>query len=312
MATRSVSVSAIFGWIPQAFSLVGRALPTFAGAGLLSVVVSFVFSSPILFMVGLAGFDPAALEGAQAAAMLGKLLTAYGLMILMYLVLYPPLMLGWSRLCQQVDRGAGASAFEIFSPYRDPQAWLRAIGLILVTMLIIVLMLGIFAAALWAPIMGFAQMSAVKSAGGTPQLPAGMGWLVLGYFVFLGVMLAVQWIQMVAFVEIALRPTGVFEALGLAIAAVARNFLKLFLVAFCVGIVLVVVGAVIGLVFVVLFTAVSLIGPRAMTIGILLLEVPLMLVLYPLMFGGFYMMWKGLVGDVVVGALPDEGSSLAA
>lgn len=313
MATRSVSVPTIFGWIPETFSLIGRALPSFAGASVLTIVLAFVLMAPVLFVFGVAGLDPAALEGAQLAAMVGKLLAAYGLMMLMSLVLYPPLMLGWSRLCQRVDRGVGGSAFEIFSPYRDSQVWLRAVGLMLVMALLMLVLLGIFAAALWGSIMQFAQLSAVQRAGGTPQLPAGMGALVLGYFVFLAAMLAVQWIQLVAFAEVALRPTGVFQALGLAAAAVGRNFLKLFLVAFCVGIVLLVVAVVVGIVMALLISALSLVGGLGTTIAMLLFEVPLMFALYPLMFGGGYVMWKSLVGDdAAVDVLPDDGSSFAA
>lgn len=311
MSSRSVSLSAMFGWIPETFRLVGRGLPSFAGASALTIVLGFAMMIPVWLITGLNPMDPAssAMMATQPAAMLGKMLGASTLVLVLYLTLYPPIVLGWARLCRRVDEGTGASALDIFSPYREGATWIRSIGLALAVLLVFALVLVLFALAFWGTIMQLVQSVAAQHAGATPSLPAGLGALVLGYFLLIAVIVLLQWMQMIAFTEVGLRPTGVLAALGRAIAGLLANVLKLLVFGFC----LFVAFLVLMVVFIVLVTvfgsALSLLGPKSLMVGVFLIEMPLLLVMYPLMFAGGYCMWKSLLGDAPDQAGPpiDEG-----
>lgn len=296
MTSRSISLSAIFGWIPGSFRLVGRALPSFAGASALTILAGFALTIPLWLILGLNPMDPA-MAGASAAGAIGKFLGAYAVMLLLYLLVFPPIMLGWARLCRRVDEGARVSAFEIFGPYRESSTWLRAVGLTLAFLLAIVLVFALFAAAFWGTVMQFAQAMAAQKLGGTPTLPGGLGALVLGYFVLLAVVILVQWTQMVAANEVALRPTGVLQAMWLAFAGLLRNAGKLLVFGFCLFVALILVLVVLGVVIGVFGAALALLGPKASMLGILLIEMPFMLVAYPVFFAAAYCMWKSVLGD---------------
>ena len=299
MSSRSVSLSAMFGWIPETFRLVGRGLPSFAGASALTIVLGFAMMIPVWLIMGVNPMDPAssAMIAAQPAAMLGKMLGSYTLVLVLYLTLYPPIVLGWARLCRRVDEGAGASAFDIFSPYREGATWLRSIGLALAALLVFAVVLALFALAFWGTLMQFAQAVAAQQAGATPTLPAGLGALVLGYFLLIAAIVLLQWMQMIAFTEVGLRPTGVLAALGRAIGGLLANVHKLLVFGFCLFVAALILMVVFGVIIAVFGSTLSLFGPKSLMIGVFLIEVPMLLVLYPLMFAGGYCMWKSFLGD---------------
>jgi hypothetical protein len=298
MSSRKLSLSAMFGWIPDSFRLVGRALPSFAGASALTILAGFAMMLPIWAFMGIKLMDPASgdFTGTPAAGQFGTILAAYAVMVVLYLFLFPPLMLGWARLCRRADGGGPASAFVIFSPYREP-AWLRAVGLALACLLGFVLLLALFAAAFWTTVAQFAQAIAAQQLGGTPALPAGLGALVLGYFLFLGLMVLLQWTQMVAANEVALRPTGVLQSLWLALSGLLRNVGKLLVFGFCLFVAFIVLCLALGLAIGLFSAALTLLGPKASMAGIVLIETPFLLVAYPLFFAAAYCMWKSLLGD---------------
>jgi hypothetical protein len=118
---------------------------------------------------------------------------------------------------------------------------------------------------------------------------------------------------MIAFNEIALRPTGVIQALGNAFAGLLRNVHKLFVFGFCLFVAFILLVLVLGVVFGLIGAALSLLGPKSTMIGFFLLEIPFLLVLYPLMFAGAYCMWKSFLGDAPTQEpAPTEGASFAA
>lgn len=315
MSSRSVSLSAMFGWIPDTFRLIGRGLPSFAGASALTIVLGFVMGIPVWLITGVNPMDPTLSQAiaAQPEAMMGKLAGGYALVLVLYLLLYPPLMLGWSRLCRRVDAGAKASAFDIFTPYREGATWLRGIGLALAGLLLLAVVFALFGLAFWGTIMQVVQASAARQFGATPVLPGGLGALVLGYFALLGVLVFLQWSLMIAFNEIALQPTGVLASLGRAIAELLANVHKLLVFGFCLFVALVLLMVVFGVLVAVFGSALSLFGTKSMMIGIVLLETPLMLVLYPLMFASGYCMWKSFLGDAPDhSAPPMDQASVAA
>lgn len=299
MSPRSISLSAMFGWIPDSFRLVGRALPSFAGASALTILAGFAMMLPMWAFMGINLMDPSGggLAAMQAGGGIGRFLAAYAVMIVLYLTLFPPIVLGWARLCRSADAGGPVSAFEIFSAYRDGASWLRAIGLTFAFLLGFALLVALFAAAFWSTVMQFAQVMAAQKLGGTPALPGGLGALVLGYFLFLGLMVLLQWTQMVAANEVGLRPTGVLQSLWLALTGLLRNVGKLLVFGFCLFVALIVLGFVLAIVFGVFGAALTLLGPKASMVGILLLEIPFLLVCYPLFFAAAYCMWKSLLGD---------------
>jgi hypothetical protein len=314
MSSRSVSLSAIFGWIPGAFRLVGRALPAFAGASALTILAGMAMMLPLWAFMGATFLDPSpgGLGGGQSAAQLRNFLGGYALVLLLYLTLFPPIMLGWARLCRRADEGSPVSALEVFSAYREPATWLRAIGLALAFLLGFVVLVAVFAAAFWTTGIQFAQEIAANKLAGTPAIPGGTGALVLGYFLFLGVMVLLQWTQMVAANEVALRPTGVLRSLWLALSGLLRNTLKLLVFGFCLFVAVVLLALVLGLVIGLFGAALTLLGPKASMIGIFVVELPFLLVAYPLFFAAAYCMWKSLLGDEPSAAEPSMDPAIVA
>ncbi len=315
MSPRSVSLSAMFGWIPGTFRLVGRALPGFAGASVLTLLIGFAMMLPVWLIAGLNPLDPnmSQLIAAQPGTMLGRLGIAYAVVLLLYLVLYPPIVLGWSRLCRRVDTGAGASALDIFAPFRESATWFRGIGLALAGLLVFLVVFALFGLAFWGTIMQLIQASAARQLGAPATLPGGLGALVLGYFLLFGVLVLWQWTLMIAFNEVALRPTGVWASLGRAALELLANAHKLLVFGVCLFVALVIAVVVLGVLLAVFGSALSLVGPKALMTGVLLLELPLTLVMYPLMFASGYCMWKSFLGDQPAGDVaPLEDASFAA
>jgi len=231
----------------------------------------------------------------------------YAATIVISMLLFPPLLIGWFKLCQNIDNAIAVSGFEILKPYRDIQLWLRGIRFALLGFLVYILILGLFALMFSGAISDFmhqieAQQLAMMS-GAKPAPPSFPFAIIIGYFFFIFLASFLQLVYMVGFTEISLRSTPVVTAMKMAAQAVLKNALKLILVIICVGIIFYIAFFIVSFLLMLIIGLATVIHPVAGAIVAFVLFLPLMLLMYPLIFSGHYFMWKGLLGGTAP-ALP--------
>jgi hypothetical protein len=150
---------------------------------------------------------------------------------------------------------------------------------------------------------GLIEMQAAQNAamlGGPPAPPPSMdvlGGIFLMYAVMLPLMFLLQFVYMVGLAEVSLRSTPVLVAFKDSCVAVARNSLKLLLFMLALMFVGGVLAFVVGLVLALLIAATAFISQTASIVLLVALYIPILLVIYPLMFAGHYVVWKSMLGD---------------
>jgi hypothetical protein len=305
MSARSVSLGSMFTWIGDSLRLLGRNFLTLIGASGLTLLLGILLFLPMLVIVIAfmpAGFEAGLKDGSLPAGKgMALFYSSYAITIIAALFLLPPLLVGWNRLCRDLDLGHAASALDILRPYKDGPVWIRSLGFALLAVAMYVLVIGLFGLAFFGAISEFMQQVAAQQAaalaGAAPAPPGISPVLVLAYFVFIGAIVILQIVHMVGFVEISLRDTSVIGAMARGLGGVLRNALKLLVFLFCVcllaGIVLVVIAMVLGLAFWLL----TLLSPTLATIVGVILYVPFMLCIYPLIYASHYFVWKSMLGD---------------
>jgi len=242
--------------------------------------------------------------------------TAYAITIVAALLLLPPLVIGWNRLCRNLDQGNAASALDILQPYRDGPLWLRSLGFVLLAVAMYVLLIGLFGLAFFSQISELMQQAAAQQAaalaGVAPAPPSFSPVLLLAYFILIGALVSLQFVHMVGFAEVSLRDTSVIQAMKRGLGGVLRNALKLLVFLFCFGLlagtILVVVAVVLGLVF----TLLMLLSPTLATAVAVLLYVAFLVCMYPLIYASHYFVWKSMLGDDASSPVEDGDSIVQA
>ena len=309
MSAQSVGLGSMFGWIPAAFRMVGKNVGGMLVASVVSLGVLVLMLLPVIiamavFMPGLAA---AASGGAPpTAADLVPILVAYGVMMLMFLALFPPLMIGWFRVCQRIDRGEPVRGLDVLRPYADGQLWLRAIRFALLALLVYIGVFALFALAFANVFSAVMQQAAAQQAAALAGASVPATGLPSGFFLAYGLMmvlsLLLQVAYMLGFAEISLRQTTALGAMKLAGVGTARNAPKLLLFFLCTLFVLFVGAFVVALVLALVIGGVALLSPTASLVAAVLLYLPVFLLMYPLMFAGHYLVWKSMLdGDQLAG-----------
>jgi hypothetical protein len=299
MIARSVGLGSMFGWIPATFRLVSRNFGAMIVASLLTLLLGVLMALPMLLAVfkSLSGLGSPGVPVAPPDLTLFWVM--YGVTIVVGLLLGPPLLAGWFRLCEAADRNVGPSGSTVLSPYRDGGTWVRLVLLALLGALLYLLFLGLMFLLFHGVFTEIATMQAVQLAGGTPPppSPAMLGKILLMYAVMMPLLFLLQFVYMAGLAEVSLRPTGPVQAFLAALQAVLRNAFKLLLVMICLGVVAGFVGAIVAVVLALLAAVLALISPVLMGLAIGLVYLAVVLVVYPLMFAGNYYAWKDLLGE---------------
>lgn len=294
----------MFGWIPATFSLVKRNFGAMSVASLLNLCVVLVMLLPMFYVMYRAiGSGAMADPTNPFGADMGMILGMYGVLVVVGLLLMPPLMAGWFRLCENADRGAAIAGTDIFRPYSDVPLWLRLIGFVLLIFVLYMLVFAVLGVAFSGAIAGMMKMQAAQNAAifsGQPAPPpsmAALSGILLLYVVAMPLMFLLQFVYLVGLAEVSLRATPVLAAFKDALATVLRNALKLLVFMFVIGIVGLVVGFLLALIVGVIVAALAMISPALMVVAMLLLYIPMLLVMYPLMFSFNYAAWKSMLGS---------------
>jgi hypothetical protein len=297
MEINKASVSDMFSWLNASFGLVRHNLRTFTIASLLSIaVIIVIFAILAIAFFGMFGFNPAQLassEGIQSIVIL------YAIAIVFGVLLMPPFVAGWIKMCQKLANNQSAGATEIFQAYNDADLWKKLVIFCLLCVVLNIAILAIFIMAFGAA--GFGQdMQAFMMAqvSGDPNAIASLpGSFWLAYFGIIIISNFLQLIFMLGFCQISLRDGDAVDSLKLAFAAVAKNFISLLIFTLVAFLAILVAAFMFGLVLALLIFLLALIHEALAGIAGVILYAVLLLTIYPIMFSFIYFLWKGMLGN---------------
>lgn len=286
VTTESRAPLAGFGWLQRGISVGFRhPKPVFGGAIILLLIVMVPSLAMLPFQLHGAAVgtppNPALFVAFMAASMV------LGLLVV-------PLYAGYLQVFDAIERGLPARAIDIFNPYRQGDA-LRLIGYGLALVVIYFALAGIIVLAAGDGIVSWymqvlgAQANHVQP----PGLPQGFG-IVLALLTVMG--LFMMGFYSVSLGQIALRRRGVLNALGDGFLGALKNLLPLIVLA--VSLVIAWIIAVIALVIVVFAFALlgALVGKWLMFALIVPVYIALGLVIFAVMFGVMYYLWRDVCG----------------
>lgn len=299
MTTRAMGPGAGWRWLKQAINL-GRHNPkAIFGAVALLALVALV---PSLVQLALQ-------HGAGMAA--ESVLMVVGAMTVAMIVVYPLLVGGLLRVIHASETGQPTRATALFDTFRAGNGAGRLIGFgVLLTLIYIAVFVAVimsvgqdFMSWYMQVITASMQTGAPAQMPALPQLPEGLGTVMaLGTLVglFFGGVYAI------GFGQVALGGRGVGAALADGVAGTLKNLLPIVVVA---AIAIVLLFALI-LVIALVGGLLALVGGLVHEALAVLLVVPvylgMLLVMYVVMFGVMYFMWRDVCGDAPATAASDN------
>ena len=287
MTTRVVSPGSGWSWLKHAVNL-GRSNPrAIFGAVILLAVVALI---------------PSAIQMAlQYGLGLGQeaVMTVVGVTTLVSLFVYPLLIGGLLRVIHAAERGEPTHATAIFDTFRSGQGGGRLIGFGLAMAAIYIglflLIIGLFGQDFmqWYWKLITTAQSNPNAAPQLGDLPEGFG-TVMALGSLFGLFLA--GVYSIGFGQVALAGRGVGQALADGFGGSLKNVLALVVLA-----VIAFLGYIaLVLVFLVVVAVIGIVGAISKALGVLL-AVPvllgMLLLLYVVMFGVMYFMWRDICGD---------------
>ena len=299
MQIKTVRLSDMFTWLIASFRMVGNNPGRFMLASFLSLLVVFalVFIM-VLALLGTAGMASFSQAGQQPDVK--TLLYIYAGAAVFGILLMPPFVAGWFKLCHKLKTGQTASAFDIFSVYESSARWLKLIQYSALSLLLYIalhaLYLGV-CVALGVGTDGFKTML-IPDPAADPLAIFNLGtgfWIAYIGLIFFGAVL--QSMFMLGFTQAALTDANAVDSLKAGIAGMLKNlpaFLA-FMILALIGMILVIIAAVLVIVL-----AITLLSFVHQSLGFIMgaaLYVVLILYIYPLMFSFQYLLWEGILGD---------------
>ncbi|MHB1273727.1 MAG: hypothetical protein ACYCZD_13340 [Rhodanobacter sp.] len=296
MTTRSRGPLAGFGWLKHGISVGYRhPKPLLGGAAflLLACLLPSLITLPLQLPALWPGTQPN--PAAFGWIMAGSLLL--GLLIV-------PLYAGYLQVVDAAERGLPARARDIFKPYRQGEA-LRLIGYGLTIIAIYVAMLGIIIASTGGGIARWYMQVLTAQAKHQPPpmaLPGGFG-ITMALFMVLGLFMMAFYA--ISLGQVALRGRSVFGAIGDGIAGALKNLLPLLVFAVSLVLAWIVVALAVLLVAGLLVLLGKFVGAWLVLVLIVPLYIAVVLMMFAVMFGVMYYLWRDVCGDdTVTGMAP--------
>lgn len=295
-STRALSPGAGWSWLRRAINL-GRRNPRaiFGAAALLALVALMPSLVQLLLQYGLK-------LGAESTLMV------VGAMSLVMMVIYPLLIGGLLRVIDAAEHGRPTRAMAIFDTFRSGNGGAQLIGfgvlLSAIYIAVFVLVIWLFGKELFAWYMELLSSGMAAEPGTPPQLPElpdGFG-TVMALGTVVGLLFS--GIYALGFGQVALGGRGIGGALGDGVSGTLKNLLPIVVlaivsVASCIAFVLVLV-----LVMAVLGGLVALVSKALAFVVVLPLYLGMLLVMYVVMFGVMYYMWR----DICAAPLAPQGA----
>lgn len=316
MSAQNVSIAAMFSWVNDSLKLFKKNFSSLLIASFITLLLAVLMMAP-LFVFMFSTLMKGNPNGAMPMnADMTPFFIIYAATIAVSTLLFPPILVGWFRMCQNMDRNIAVSGLDILKPYKDTRVWLRSMVYALLALMIYLAIIGLFVLAFSGVIGDIIQLSqaqqAAIAAGTNPPVPnfspAAFIGLFFGYIVFILIMLFLQFVYMVGFTEIALRETtSTLDALKLAFTGVLKNAHKLLVFLFAVYMI---ASICMMMIFLLLAVVVGLLALVYQPLGFLvggIFYLGFLLCMYPPMFAGHYFMWKSMLNGDNVPAIPDIG-----
>ncbi len=322
MSVQSVGMTAMFGWVTDSFRLLRKNIFALMSASVMTLIFAIALCIP-MWTVMMSGMMESMKTGAVPMGGMGMgfdttlFYIVYAITIIISLLLMPPLVVGWIRLCRNIDRQQTAGAFDIFKPYKDGGVWLRSMGFAFLAFLIYAGLFGLLALVFGGAITDYMQqmqqmqLAALSGAPPPPFSPALFLGVFVGYFVILVLALSLQFIYMTGFVEVSLRDTSAIQAMKLAAQGVLKNALKLTVFVFCLFVAAMFVFTIFAFVLAIVVAVLSFLHPVLGAVIGGVFYIAFLLCMYPLIFAGHYFVWKSILGgdDSALSSDPSVGLS---
>ncbi len=298
MEIRKASISDMFGWLIDSFKLVGKHWGTFLLASLFSLLVIFAFVLIVVLALVMFG-DPVALAVASQQPDMRMMGVIYGCMALFAILLMPPFMAGWFKLCHNLDSGQKASATDIFSMYPVRGIWIKLIQYSVIYMVLYIAVHAVYVGLCVMLGVGLDDFKTLllpdPAADSMSALNLGTDfWIAYFGLVLLGTVL--QCMFMLGFTQAALTEADAIDSLKDGFAATMKNLGNLLLFTLITLLAALVSIFVIALVAGLLIAALGMINSNlALAVG-MAIYLLLILFIYPLMFSFQYLFWRDVLG----------------
>jgi hypothetical protein len=304
MSVQSVPLSAMFAWVINGFKLVGKRFTSQLGAGALFLLLVLVVCAPMwgvmFFVMGNSIQGGLPMGQSPLAGNMPLFVGMYALTAVISMALFPPMMVGWFRLCQGVDRGDAVGAMSVLAPFSDRALWLRSIGFAALAFVIYLAFFGLMALAFYGTIADVMHQAVAQQAaaltGAPPAPPHFPASFFLAYFLMIVVGSFLQFVYMIGFADVALQGTGAVDALMRAVQGTFKNLIKLLIFAVCMFVFAMVVIFLLALVLGIVAALLMVIMKSLAFVLLAVFEIVLMLCIYPLMFAINYFAWKSMLG----------------
>ncbi|MEP6898750.1 MAG: hypothetical protein ABI870_09485 [Rhodanobacter sp.] len=217
-------------------------------------------------------------------------------------LLLVPLYAGYLQVIDAAEQGLPAGALDIFKPYRQGEA-LPLIGYGLTMLVVYAAMIGIIIAATGGGIASwYMQMLTVQANHQPPPgLPHGFG---IALTLFMVLALFIMGLYAIGLGQVALRRRGVFGAVGDGIVGALKNLLPLIVFAVSVFLAWIAIAIVLVIVVIVVALLAKLVGTWLMIVVMMAFYIAMMLIMFTMMFGTMYYLWRDVCGDDTVPGMP--------
>ena len=286
MSTRAMGPMAGFRWLMNAINL-GRNNPKAVfGAAALSLLLMLV---PSLLTVPLQ---------LSATATPGRILAVFAISMLLGLLL-APLYGGLLSIIDAAERGRPAKATDVFAPYRAGGGAVRlivfAIGMLVVYAASVAIVIGVAGTGIvhWYMDLLAAQAAKVPPTEAMQHLPAGFGTAAALFAVF---WLLLMGVYGVGFGQVAIARRAPLAALKDGFVGSIKNLLPLLMLV--VGMIIATIAILLAFVVLIGLAALlaKLVGMWVMFVIGVPVYIALVLVMYVVMFGVMYFMWRDICG----------------
>ena len=193
MSAQSVSLAAMFSWVNDSLKLFKKNFSSLLTASFITLLLAVLMMVP-LFVFMFSTMMKGNPNGAMPMnADMTPFFIVYAVTIAISALLFPPILVGWFRMCQNMDRNIAVCGLDILKPYKDTRVWLRSMVYALLALMIYLAIIGLFVLAFSGVIGDIIQLSqaqqAAIAAGTQPPTPnfspVTFIGLFFGYIVFI-------------------------------------------------------------------------------------------------------------------------------
>ncbi len=301
MTTRAVSPGSGWRWFRQAINL-GRNNPkaVFGAVALMALIALIPSVIQMVLQYGL-GLGPE------------EVMVVIGLTSVLSILIYPLLIGGLLRVIHAAENGQPTHASAIFDTFRADNGRGRLIGFgLLMTAIylgVFLLVISLFGKDFMSWYWQLITAAQEQQAGGAAMSPALMA-LPEGFGTVMAIgslfALFMGGVYAIGFGQVALGGRSIGQALGDGFGGTLKNVLPIVLLAVIAVIAMFALALVVGIVGGILMLVGSIVSKALGMLLVMPIYVGMLLVIYVVMFGAMYFMWRDVCGDAPAAVAPSD------